>query len=118
MGFDQEVQFSQGNLPTSQSHIHKCQHFTFRDPNGVSSTGGEGGGGAWPRYSATSGRKYLNFRPDRTVAVVSAAPGARSSCAFWNSLVPQMEAAAKKTCQEQQLLRIAEESKFRPLRKR
>ena len=90
----------------------KYQHFIFRDPNG------DGGGGAWPRYSASSGRKYLNFRPDRTVAVVSAAPGARSSCAFWNSLVPQMEAAARKTCEEQQLLRIAEESKFRPLRKR
>ena len=85
----------------------------------MSSTGGGSGeGGAWPRYSASRGRKYLNFRPDRTVAVVSAAPGARSSCAFWNSLVPRMEAAAKKTCEEQQLLRIAEESKFRPLRKR
>ena len=84
----------------------------------MSSTGDGGGGGAWPRYSASGGRKYLNFRPDRTVAVVSAAPGARSACAFWNSLVPRMEAAAKKTCEDQQLLRIAEESKFRPLRKR
>ena len=84
----------------------------------MSSTGGDGGGGAWPRYSASGGRKYLNFRPDRTVAVVSAAPGARSSCAFWNSLVPQMEEAARKTCEEQQLLRIAEDIKFRPLRKR
>ena len=86
----------------------------FRDPNSVSSRGG----GAWPRYSASSGRKYLNFRPDRTVAVVSAAPAARSACAFWNSLVPQMEEAAKKTCEERQLFRIAEESKFLPLRKR
>ena len=84
----------------------------FRDPND------EGSEDAWPRYSASSGRKYLTFRPDRTLAVVSAAPAARSACAFWNSLVPQMEEAARKTCEERQLSRIAEESKFRPLRKR
>ena len=91
----------------------------FRDPNSPGGGAPSEGGGAWPRFAASTGRKFLHFRPDRTVAVVSAAPGvARAKCAFWNSLVPQMEAAARKTCEKQHLLRMAEESKFRPLRRR